>query len=81
MLGLTTLLNNDLKLWLWSLFSSSCASDPGFLSLKLLLVKWSQSDCDGERPPRPPSLDMTDSPLFNIIRKKVPPPPPPKKLI
>ncbi|XP_056121790.1 F-actin-monooxygenase mical2b isoform X7 [Rhinichthys klamathensis goyatoka] len=38
-----------------------------------------QSDCNGERPPRPPSLDMTDSPLFNIIRKKVPPPPPPKK--
>ncbi|KAG1941323.1 [F-actin]-monooxygenase MICAL2 isoform b [Pimephales promelas] len=38
-----------------------------------------QSDCDGERPPRPPSLDMTDSPFFNIIRKKVPPPPPPKK--
>ncbi|XP_050970564.1 F-actin-monooxygenase mical2b isoform X15 [Labeo rohita] len=38
-----------------------------------------QSDCNDERPPRPPSLDMTDSPLFNIIRKKVPPPPPPKK--
>ncbi|XP_067315042.1 F-actin-monooxygenase mical2b isoform X2 [Pseudorasbora parva] len=38
-----------------------------------------QSDCNGERPPRPPSLDMTDSPLFNIIKKKVPPPPPPKK--
>ncbi|KAK7175791.1 hypothetical protein R3I93_000146 [Phoxinus phoxinus] len=38
-----------------------------------------QSDCNGERPPRPPSLDMTDSPLFHIIRKKVPPPPPPKK--
>ncbi|XP_051755735.1 F-actin-monooxygenase mical2b isoform X4 [Ctenopharyngodon idella] len=34
-----------------------------------------QSDCNGERPPRLPSLDMTDSPLFNIIRKKVPPPP------
>ncbi|XP_067256232.1 F-actin-monooxygenase mical2b isoform X5 [Chanodichthys erythropterus] len=32
-----------------------------------------QSDCNGERPPRLPSLDMTDSPLFNIIRKKVPP--------
>ncbi|XP_077057811.1 F-actin-monooxygenase mical2b isoform X14 [Siphateles boraxobius] len=38
-----------------------------------------QSDCNNERPPRPPSLDMTDSPLFNIIRKKVPPPPAPKK--
>ncbi|XP_073763591.1 F-actin-monooxygenase mical2b-like isoform X28 [Danio rerio] len=38
-----------------------------------------QSDCNGERPPRPPSLDMTDSSFFNIIKKKVPPPPPPKK--
>ncbi|XP_026124233.1 F-actin-monooxygenase MICAL2 isoform X12 [Carassius auratus] len=38
-----------------------------------------QSDSNDERPPRPPSLDMTDSPLFNIIKKKVPPPPPPKK--
>ncbi|XP_016392359.1 protein-methionine sulfoxide oxidase MICAL2-like isoform X4 [Sinocyclocheilus rhinocerous] len=37
------------------------------------------SDSNDERPPRPPSLDMTDSPLFNIIKKKVPPPPPPKK--
>ncbi|XP_059393783.1 F-actin-monooxygenase MICAL2 isoform X3 [Carassius carassius] len=38
-----------------------------------------QSDSNDERPPRPPSLDMIDSPLFNIIKKKVPPPPPPKK--
>ncbi|XP_058637175.1 F-actin-monooxygenase MICAL2 isoform X3 [Onychostoma macrolepis] len=38
-----------------------------------------QSDSNDERPPRPPSLDMSDSPLFNIIKKKVPPPPPPKK--
>uniref|UniRef100_A0A9J8BPV7 F-actin monooxygenase n=2 Tax=Cyprinus carpio TaxID=7962 RepID=A0A9J8BPV7_CYPCA len=38
-----------------------------------------QADSNDERPPRPPSLDMTDSPLFNIIKKKVPPPPPPKK--
>ncbi|XP_016339490.1 protein-methionine sulfoxide oxidase MICAL2-like [Sinocyclocheilus anshuiensis] len=37
-----------------------------------------QSDSNDERPPKPPSLDMTDSPLFNIIKKKVPPPPPPK---
>ncbi|KAI2662202.1 [F-actin]-monooxygenase MICAL2 [Labeo rohita] len=42
-------------------------------------LKENKSDCNDERPPRPPSLDMTDSPLFNIIRKKVPPPPPPKK--
>ncbi|XP_051997526.1 F-actin-monooxygenase MICAL2 isoform X9 [Xyrauchen texanus] len=38
-----------------------------------------QSNSNDERPSRPPSLDMTDSPLFNIIRKKIPPPPPPKK--
>ncbi|TRY93268.1 hypothetical protein DNTS_021646 [Danionella cerebrum] len=40
-----------------------------------------QSDSNGERPPRPPSLNMNDSPKFNIIRKKVPPPTPPKKQI
>ncbi|XP_051505140.1 F-actin-monooxygenase mical2b-like isoform X8 [Myxocyprinus asiaticus] len=38
-----------------------------------------QSNSNDERPSRPPSLDMTDSPLFNIIKKKIPPPPPPKK--
>uniref|UniRef100_A0A8C1D7D3 F-actin monooxygenase n=1 Tax=Cyprinus carpio carpio TaxID=630221 RepID=A0A8C1D7D3_CYPCA len=38
-----------------------------------------QSDSNDERSPRPPSLDMTDSTLFNIIKKKVPQPPPPKK--
>ncbi|XP_026786633.3 F-actin-monooxygenase mical2b isoform X3 [Pangasianodon hypophthalmus] len=32
-------------------------------------------------PPRPPSLDLTELPLFIKPRKKTPPPPPPKKQI
>uniref|UniRef100_A0A8B9JNF5 F-actin monooxygenase n=1 Tax=Astyanax mexicanus TaxID=7994 RepID=A0A8B9JNF5_ASTMX len=38
-----------------------------------------QSDSNVVRPPRPPSLDMTDAPPFNKAKKKPPPPPPPKK--
>ncbi|KAI4891419.1 hypothetical protein NFI96_026956 [Prochilodus magdalenae] len=38
-----------------------------------------QSDSNVARPPRPPSLDMTETPPFNKPKKKAPPPPPPKK--
>ncbi|XP_072517129.1 F-actin-monooxygenase mical2b isoform X2 [Salminus brasiliensis] len=38
-----------------------------------------QSDSSVERSPRPPSLDMTDTPPFNKAKKKTPPPPPSKK--
>ncbi|XP_056600750.1 F-actin-monooxygenase mical2b isoform X5 [Triplophysa dalaica] len=34
-----------------------------------------QTESNVESPPRPPSSNMTDSPLFNIIKNKVPPPP------
>ncbi|XP_036442204.1 F-actin-monooxygenase MICAL2 isoform X9 [Colossoma macropomum] len=38
-----------------------------------------QSDSNVVRPPRPPSLDMTETPPFNKPKKKTPPPPLPKK--
>ncbi|KAL6468949.1 hypothetical protein MHYP_G00224730 [Metynnis hypsauchen] len=38
-----------------------------------------QSDSNVVRPPRPASLDMTETPPFNKPKKKTPPPPPPKK--
>ncbi|XP_057191032.1 F-actin-monooxygenase mical2b isoform X10 [Triplophysa rosa] len=34
-----------------------------------------QTECNVESPPRSPSSNRTDSPLFNIIKNKVPPPP------
>ncbi|XP_017562731.1 F-actin-monooxygenase MICAL2 isoform X5 [Pygocentrus nattereri] len=38
-----------------------------------------QSDSNVARPPRPASLDMTETPLFKKPQKKTPPPPPPKR--